>query len=546
MANALLVSYSGYPYTPSSLCPDNGLAGLAAVLQGAGHGVRILDFGTVSTMRRLYPAELSRRAAPLLGELAGGGPPRPELLQELAALDADLAQHQARETAAIGEEVARQAREIEAAFVGFKLWNGDGFSGSVALAESLRERLPGVKLFAGGPHATWCGPLIYRATDVFDAICLGEAEQTILALARHATHGDSLAGVPGIVRGADDQASPPCSVVLDDLPPAAYDEATYPAMAGDEKLKLIVIDESRGCPHACAFCTHPYESGRRLRTRSAARIVDEMARIVAQHGIRAFRFAGSSTPGSLMAGVAEELLRRGLQLRYSSFGHVSTAAPEHFARMRQSGLHALFFGIETGSEELRRRAAGKKTGMGQIREAVLEAKAAGVRVACSMIVPMPFETEETFAESLQLMLELRPDSVLVQFPGLLPNTPWLLQAADYGFEVDPQQYVLENMNYKIKLLFPPAFWKPLPYKLGGMEFAQFTALTARFTALMEQNGILTGVTDDHMLMADLAGMGYREFRDAARVWCAAGGAEAMQAFVTRHNRAATATMNGER
>ena len=81
-------------------------------------------------------------------------------------------------------------------------------------------------------------------------------------------------------------------MVLDDLPTALYDPEVYPALVGDQKLKFFVIDDSRGCPFGCAFCTHPIESGRRLRTRSAKRLVDDMEAILGFHGSHTFRFAG--------------------------------------------------------------------------------------------------------------------------------------------------------------------------------------------------------------------------------------------------------------
>lgn len=168
------------------------------------------------------------------------------------------------------------------------------------------------------------------------------------------------------------------------------------------------------------------------------------------------------------------------------------------------------------------------------------AQQAGIAVACSLIVPMPFETEETMQESLQVLQSLRPDSVLVQFPGLLPGTPWFLEPEKYGFEVDREQYLLENLDYKIKLLFPPAFWKALPYKLNGRTFREFSALTGRFVAMVEQSGLVTGIPDDNILMAQLAGMEPRQFRDLARVWCLTGNVGAMEQFVQAHNRGATA------
>lgn len=543
MANVLLVSYAGYPYTPSSLCPDNGLGILAAVLREAGHHVRILDYGTLATVRRLFPQELSQRVAPLLQELSTSAAAQsgssPLLLQELAKADEALQQHQTRELEAIADEVLRKVDDLEPALVGFKLWNGDGFSGSVAIAERIRCRHPSLCLIAGGPHATWCGPYIYERTDVFDAVILGEAEQRIAELVACAVKGRPLDDLPGIVRSAQDRSVPPASMDLAELPRAVYDEDVYPAMADDQKLKLIVLDDSRGCPYCCAFCTHPYESGQRLRTRPATRIVDDMEAYVCDYGVRAFRFAGSSTPGSLMAEVAQEILRRGLDVAYTSFAHFSSSLPNHFEIMRRSGLRALFFGLETGSEELLHRATGKPLKLDEVVETVRAAKAAGIAVACSMIVPLPFETEETLEESLRLLLALRPDSVPVQFPGLLPGSRWLEEPEAYGFEVDRDQYMRENMDYKIKLLFPPTFWKPLPYKLNGRSFDEFIKITLGFAAKLEANGLLTNVPDDNMLMAELTGMDYRAFRDGARAWCALGLADALQQFVSRFNSAAS-------
>jgi radical SAM superfamily enzyme YgiQ (UPF0313 family) len=544
VANVLLVSYAGYPYTPSSLCPDNGLALLAAVLRREGHYARILDFGTLATMRLLYPEELSRRAVPVLSELmASSGTPQPSLLQELAALEEALEKHQAKEVQAIADEVAREVEEVDPAFVGFKLWNGDGFSGSVAIAESIRRRYPagsgkhgGMKLFAGGPHATWCGPVIYERTDVFDAVVLGEAEERILDLVAYATHGKSLDEVPGIVRSASDRALPPAGVDLNGLPRGAYDEATYPAMAGNEKLKMVVIDDSRGCPYCCAFCTHPFESGRQLRTRAPKRIVDDMQALLSEHGFRTFRFAGSSTPGGLMAEVGHHILERGLDVEYTTFAHFASSVPDHFDLMRRSGLYAMFFGLETGSPELLRQAAGKPIRLEHVSLTVRAAKAAGIVVVCSVIVPMPFETEETLQETLRLLLDLRPDSVPVQFPGLLPGTAWFEHPQRYGFEVNTHEYMRENLDYKFKLLFPPTFWKPLPYKINGMSFGEFVQITMRFVGALEKEGILTNVPDDNMLMAKLAGMNPRELRDQARLWCAGGDVEAMRRFVVSYNQ----------
>ena len=93
-----------------------------------------------------------------------------------------------------------------------------------------------------------------------------------------------------------------------------------------------------------------------------------MEQMINQYGISAFRFAGSSTPGGLMYKVAQEILQRGLAVQYACFGHFASADPEHFDVMARSGLYAIFFGIESGCQEVLDRAVGKGL-EGDVRQA---------------------------------------------------------------------------------------------------------------------------------------------------------------------------------
>jgi radical SAM superfamily enzyme YgiQ (UPF0313 family) len=541
MARALLVSYAGYPFTPSSLTPDNGLANLAGALAEAGHEVRVRDYGTVSMMRRLFPAELSAVLRPVgAAMLQSKGAPSAEAIGQLQGLSQALEAHQAAQVAALGEELAAEVRAFRPAFVGFKLWNGDGFTGTVALAERLRREWPDLPLYAGGPQVSWFREIIYRRTDVFTALAYGEGERLILDLLEHATAGRPLESLPGVIFRQDGQVRQTersAGLDLNQLPFPVYDESVYPALAGQEKAKLIVLDDSRGCPYACGFCTHPVESGRRLRTASAGVLVDRMEELGRRHGFRAFRFSGSSTPGRLMRETAEEILRRGLDVAYTCFGHFASADGDHFEIMARSGLRAIFFGLESGCQEVLDRATGKPIRLSEVKETMQRAQQAGIFAIASMIVPLPFDTEETIQESLNFALEARPDAIPVQFPGILPGTPWLERPEDYNLQIDDRDaFLTEALEYKIKLLFPPAYWQPLPYRVNGLDYHQFTALTARFVGALEQAGVLTGVPDDNVLLAELAGMTPRAFRDHARLWHLTGDAEAVAGMIEQINQ----------
>ncbi len=541
MAYGILVTFAGYPYTPSSLTLDNGLANLAGALATEGHSAQIADLNTISTMQRLFPESIAEAIKLLAQQLMGSGKPSQAETAELARLQAELERHQEREVETIAAEVVELVRGAAADFVGFKLWNGDGFVGSVQIAQQIKKAFPDVKLYAGGPQASWFRDIIYGYTDVFDAVCYGEGEGIIAQLADHATGQQRLEEIPGIIcKNGSQVRTVPRGEYLDlaSLPEPIYDESVYPALAGDEKIKMYVLDESRGCPYQCGFCTHPIESGTRLRTRPAGMLADDIERMWRKHRMRAFRFSGSSTPGSLMAEVADEILARDLDVEFASFGHFRTTDPQHFEKLRQAGLSAIFFGLESGCQRILDKAVRKGIDLGKIKETVQAAQDAGIFVAVSMIVPLPFDTEQTLRESLALLLDIRADSTLVQFPGLLPMTPWYEEPEQYNFEFDKATFLPNSLDYKIKLLFPPQYWDPLPYKLNGMAFDEFTKLTAWFAAELEKNGLLTGVPDDNALIAQCAGMSAREFRDGARLWCMTGDWQALQEVAVRTNQQA--------
>ncbi|MFO8079108.1 MAG: radical SAM protein [Armatimonadota bacterium] len=541
MPGALLVSFGGYPFTPSSLMPDNGLANLAGALAEVDVEARILDFGTVSMMRRLFPRELTETLKPAAQSLLGGagGELDEATRARLREIDAAVQEHQRVETHRIAEEIADEVRETHPDFIGMKLWNGDGFTGSVIIAEHLRREFPSLPIYAGGPQSSWWGAAIYDRTEVFTALLDGEGERAIKLLARHAAGEMELEQIPGVTfRDGGRPRSIPRADGLDlnELPEPIYDEAIYPSMAGDEKVKILVIDDSRGCPQQCGFCTHPVESGHRLRVAPAVVLVDRMERMIEQHGVHAFRFAGSSTPGRLMADVADEILARAIDVSFTCFGHFASARDDHFQRMAEAGLHSIFFGLESCCQEVLDRAVCKGIDVQKVHETVRRAQEAGIFVVTSMIVPLPFDTEETLKESLETLLEIGPDSVPVQFPGVAPGTPWWKRPEDFGFEFDPQTLTDVELDYKIKLLFPPSMWEELPYTLHGRSFREFTRQTMAFAAALEKAGVLTAVPDDNALIAHCAGMEPRHFRDASRLWCTIGDAEAMGEMVACANQ----------
>ena len=470
MARVLLVSYPGYPSTPAHLVANPWLAAQAGALAALGHEVLALDYGTVSMMRRLYPEALTNQLRPLAaGMMGGGGSGIDESgVRFLQDVSAKLDAHQEQQTADLAEELVAQVSDYRPGLVMLELGDGDHYSGTVRLAARLKDQFPELLLGAGGRKACWFRGLVLRRDPVFDAVVFGEAEEAVLRLAAVAEGRGTLETVPGIAYRTDggvieNDCDEPGD--LDNLPLPLYDTAVYPAMLGDEKIKMAIISESRGCNNRCGFCLHPWEDGGRQRLASAGKIVDTMSVLQQYYGMSVFRFGGASTPGELMYEIAGEILRRGLKVQYNSFGHFRSANPDHFELLAKSGLYSLFFGLESGCQEVLDKAVHKGIRLEKVAETMRAARSAGLFSAASMIVPLPFDTEETLAESLRFVIDLQPDAVPLQFPGLMPGTRWIAEPGKYNIEVgDVERFLLDGLDYRIKLLFPPQFWTPLAYR----------------------------------------------------------------------------------
>ncbi|MBW2966525.1 hypothetical protein KY342_05460, partial [Candidatus Woesearchaeota archaeon] len=235
-----------------------------------------------------------------------------------------------------------------------------------------------------------------------------------------------------------------------------------------------------------------------------------------------FRFAGSNTPGFLKKEIAEELIKEGLDIKYTTFGHVGDDVRD-FELLKESGCYSLFFGIESGSQRILEESINKLSGgrfvkIQQIIAAINICKKAGIYTVGSVIIPAPLETEETKKESLDLLLNrIKIDSVLVSLPGVVLGTEWERNHEKYNIVyLNPETFDKDLMIYKIKLLAPPILWDPFPYKINGKPFKEYAKESNDFAQALEENGILTQAPDEMLLMAHLAEMPAREFRDRMR------------------------------
>ncbi len=541
MSRVFLVNYVGFPYCPSSLMPDNGLAVLAGCLNHAGHATLILDYATVDMIRRLYPDWISRQVQPVAEALFNKGT-RPGFLQtaKMAVLAQCLARRQKRVLRQVSREILLSIALHRPDVIGFKLWNGDGFEGAVYIASQIRKHFPDIKIIAGGPQVDYFGEHILDYTDVFDSLSYGDGEHTVPALVNALTQGGKLDSIPNLIfRRSGASVRTPRQAVddLDSLPLPDYSVETYPALVGDNKIKIAVIDESRGCPYSCSFCIHPVKSGGVWRQKSPQRVVHEMQHLRDTLDTALFVYAGSNTSANVAMGIAHEILHQNLNVRYACFGHARGLSSAEFDTLRRSGCRAVFYGLESGSQDILDRAFNKRIRVEEAARILTACKNAGIFTIASIIHPAPFETDASRDETLRFLLRIAPDSVPVTAPGIIPATPWHTDPQRFGFKLDDSPAVWRYaLTYKIKLLYPPSFWKRLPYTLDGKDSRHFLAQSSRFAQDLESNNILTNVPHEMVIMAQAASMSPRRFRDLCRTTFFSGNSPRIREIVRTINR----------
>jgi hypothetical protein len=93
------------------------------------------------------------------------------------------------------------------------------------------------------------------------------------------------------------------------------------------------------------------------------------------------------------------------------------------------------------------------------------------------------------------------------------------------------------MNYKIKALFPPRMWQPLPYRVNGMSFKEFAYETEKFQKDINKLGINTSISDADYLYYKYSGFkSIDEFLKFNRIYFYSGNSEKLKEEIEKINK----------
>jgi radical SAM superfamily enzyme YgiQ (UPF0313 family) len=307
-------------------------------------------------------------------------------------------------------------------FIGFSVTSPTRFS-AMSLARTARQIRPQTVVVFGGPAPTFMADYFFSACPELNFIIKGEGEQTCLALVQ------ALAGQPGrtdqknkrnfsripglIFRDANritDTGPAPLIQDLDRLAhPSRYFSFQHLAM-------------SRGCPGTCTFCGSPLFWGtRQVRFHSPEWFFEEI-RTLSGKGISHFYISDDTftMDRDRVIALCQKLIHADLAVTWHAISRVDRVDPPLLAMMRKAGCIQISYGVESGSDAVRKR-LGKPVPNDVAVQAFQQTAAAGMIPRAYFIYGSPGETKETIQKSVDLLMQLQPLGavfyMLVTFPG---------------------------------------------------------------------------------------------------------------------------------
>ena len=373
--------------------PPLGLAYIASVLEEAGHKVGIIDTPTLEIDQKTW-------------------------LSEVRSWNPDV--------------------------VGVSIITPTAPRGYRAIRE-LKRLEPDIPIIVGGPHPTF---MYEEALDSgADVVVLGEGEYTMRELVevieRHGLNHERLRDVRGIAfrdRDGRTVVTPPRPPIenLDKLPfPARHLLPMDRYTLFGKPIKVAHVMASRGCPYGCIYCITSYFWGRRIRFRSAKSVADEVEEIVDRYRARYIVFADDElTVGrKFVYDFVNEMRSRGLDIEFACGSRVDHVTKDYMKFLYDNGCVALYFGVESASQETLNR-IGKRITIEQVRRVFRWKKELGGFATASFILGFPWETPEDMKRTVEFAIELDPDyaqfTVLTPYPG----TPFFEYAKKHGLVED--------------------------------------------------------------------------------------------------------------
>ncbi len=317
-----------------------------------------------------------------------------------------------------------------------------GHSGSTSghpivagVTRAIRAALPNIWIIYGGVFPTYHWREILIEEPQINIIVRGEGEETGRRVIQALKTGTPLESVSGIAYRKQGMpfATPPAPLIHDldayRIGWELIDPRRY-SYWGDRR--AVVVQFSRGCPHACNYCGQS-RFWARWRHRDPQKFAAELAWLYRTHGVEVINFADENPTASkeIWRAFLEALIAENVPLTL-----VGSTRADDIVRdadilqlYKKAGVARFLLGIESYDEEtLRKIRKGGTTA--QDREAIWLLRQHNILSMATYVVGFEEETDRDYARGLKQLLSYDPDQIQLLYVTPHRWTPYFRLAAD--------------------------------------------------------------------------------------------------------------------
>jgi radical SAM superfamily enzyme YgiQ (UPF0313 family) len=271
----------------------------------------------------------------------------------------------------------------------------------------------------GGPHVSVFGNRIFEQCADIDYAIQGEGENSFPLLLDALKLNKDINNVHGLL--TRDINNPPSQFIdnLDALPfPARHllpnERYRYILSRG----KVTTLFTSRGCPYHCIFCDKAV-FGSKWRARSASNVLAEIELIVKEFRINSMIFYDDlfTLKKERVIEICKGIIEKGLGIEWKCEGRVNIVDKETLSWMKKAGCSMIAYGVESGNQK-GLDYLNKGTKIAEIRNAFELTRRAGIKPMAYFVLGIPVETYEDELDTIEFAKEIRP--AYAQFSVLSP------------------------------------------------------------------------------------------------------------------------------
>ncbi len=306
-------------------------------------------------------------------------------------------------------------REKKPDVIGFSILHANRWGGiEVArIAKHIDEK---IQIVFGGIGASFLWEHLLTHFPEIDYVVIGEGEYSFLELVRCLDQNDpqKIEHIPGIAfRNSGRAFKTDDAEAICDL-----DEVPNPAKYFDYRHLVF----TRGCVWKCSFCGSPQYWGRRIRFHSVKYFVEQIERLFAR-GTTFFYFSDDTftIDQKRVIEICQSIIRKKLNITWAAISRVDDVSEESLFWMRKAGCIQISYGVESGSEKLRKFLK-KNISTRQIKKAFALTQKYGIMARAYFIYGCPGENWETIRETVDLMNEIKPLSAIFYILDIFPGT----------------------------------------------------------------------------------------------------------------------------